>query len=521
MTMLDTSYGEETMEELTAAVMLMAQIQPADGNTKTVPSYDAKAVSEVNASSKVHDQMSHVKRKTIIYTSDDDQIDSNIIFDDPFVENNGGISKHDSNAHVEYNNIQMLAYNVQREVENKKRLNNELKKQKEPLQKELEMCVESSNSVRRPKSKDTKLKNRVLKNTNAKSSTTHVWKLSRSASIDSNKHETNNSNVCQSNASVLNTKTVNAVNDGSNIVCVSYGKDVFLLSHEKCVNALSRNSYVKRALFTTPIAAKSKNLGATSVVAQSRLSVAKTPTATNRVSSVLPLSPDSSQSRTLIQRNLKAQILMIRTDNRTEFKNKKLWAFYAKLGIVHKTSIARTPQQNGVVERRNRTLVEAARTMLIFSKSPEFLWAEAIASACFTQNRSIVHTRYNKTPYELIRGRTNIQYFYVFRSLCYPANDRDDLGKMKLKANISIFIGYSESSRGFCIFKCRTKKIIEMIYVKFDELTAMASECNNLEPETNCTNFQDSSEDSQSIPSKTYLDNLFGPLYEEYYATSS
>ncbi|GKB93507.1 hypothetical protein Tco_0979644 [Tanacetum coccineum] len=136
--MLDNSYGEETMEELTAAVMLMARIQPADGNAETVPSYDAKAVSEVNASSKVHEQVSHVKCKTIIQTSDDDQIDSNIIFDDPYVENNGGTSEHDSNAHDEYHEIQMLAYNVQREAENKKRLNNELKKQKELLQKELE-----------------------------------------------------------------------------------------------------------------------------------------------------------------------------------------------------------------------------------------------------------------------------------------------------------------------------------------------------------------------------------------------
>ncbi|GKD27895.1 integrase, catalytic region, zinc finger, CCHC-type containing protein [Tanacetum coccineum] len=85
------------------------------------------------------------------------------------------------------------------------------------------------------------------------------------------------------------------------------------------------------------------------------------------------------------------------------------------LSIVHKTSIARTPQQNAVVERRNRTLVEDARTMLIFSKAPEFLWAEAIATACFTQNRSIVHTRHNKAPYELIRGRRpNVQYFHVF-----------------------------------------------------------------------------------------------------------
>ncbi|GJV91771.1 retrovirus-related pol polyprotein from transposon TNT 1-94 [Tanacetum coccineum] len=139
-----------------------------------------------------------------------------------------------------------------------------------------------------------------------------------------------------------------------------------------------------------------------------------------------------------VQRNLKAQILKIRTNNGTEFKNEKLRSFYTKLGIVHNNSIYRTPQQNGVVERRNRTLVEAARTMLIFSKSLEFLWAEAIATACFSQNRSIVHTRYNKTPYELIQGRKpNVQYFHVFGSLCYPTNDRNDLGKMKPKADVA------------------------------------------------------------------------------------
>ncbi|GKD60195.1 retrovirus-related pol polyprotein from transposon TNT 1-94 [Tanacetum coccineum] len=161
--------------------------------------------------------------------------------------------------------------------------------------------VESSNSVRRTKSKDTKSKNRVLKNTNVKSSSAYVRKVSSSVSIDSNKRETMNSTVFQSNASVLNTKTVNAVNDGSNIVCVYYGKDVFMLSHEKCVAryALSRDSRVKRALFTTPVAARSKNLEATYVVAKSRLSVAKTPTTINKVFSALSLSPDSSQSRTL------------------------------------------------------------------------------------------------------------------------------------------------------------------------------------------------------------------------------
>ncbi|GJT38476.1 hypothetical protein Tco_0938341, partial [Tanacetum coccineum] len=99
--MLNTSYGED-LEELTTADMLMARLQPADDHAMNVPSYDAKAVSQVHASSKVHEQVSHGKRKTVIQIMDDDQTDSNIIFDDLFVENNGGTSEHDSIAHDEY-----------------------------------------------------------------------------------------------------------------------------------------------------------------------------------------------------------------------------------------------------------------------------------------------------------------------------------------------------------------------------------------------------------------------------------
>ncbi|GJS80894.1 retrovirus-related pol polyprotein from transposon TNT 1-94 [Tanacetum coccineum] len=92
------------------------------------------------------------------------------------------------------------------------------------------------------------------------------------------------------------------------------------------------------------------------------------------------------------QLNYKAKVCKIRTDNGTEFKNATLKAHYEKLGIMQQFSTTRTPQQNGVVEICNHTLVEAARTMLIFSRLPEFLWAEAVATACFTQNRSIIHT---------------------------------------------------------------------------------------------------------------------------------
>ncbi|GJV80303.1 hypothetical protein Tco_1516173 [Tanacetum coccineum] len=159
--------------------------------------------------------------------------------------------------------------------------------------------VGSSNSVRRPKSKDTKSKNRVFKNTNAKSSSAYVRKMPSSVMIDSNKRETMNLNEYQSNTSVLNTKTVNVVNDGSNLVCVSYGKDVFLLSHEKCVAryVLSKDSRVKRALFTTQKSANSGSLGVPSVVAKSRFSVAKTPTATNKVIQLVLWIVDSGCSK--------------------------------------------------------------------------------------------------------------------------------------------------------------------------------------------------------------------------------
>ncbi|GKB39198.1 retrovirus-related pol polyprotein from transposon TNT 1-94 [Tanacetum coccineum] len=403
--------------------------------------------------------------------------------------------------------------------------------------------VAVSSSVRRSESKDTNSKKSVLLNTKSKRTSKDVKKSQ--------------------------TKTVNVVHDGSNIVCVSCGKDVFMISHDKCVAryALSLTSRVKRALFTSSVAAKSSKLGVTPIVTKSKFSVAIPPKATNRVPSASPITPESRQSLrhnlfsvgqfcygdlevafhsnncfihnlegedlltgsyesnlytisifemaasspvrlmfkatstkswlwhrrlshlnfgtinqltkhelvdelsrfkydkdhlcsaceqgkskkatfpsklvpsknsklkllhmdlcgpmraetvngkryilvivddysrstwvfflrtkdetpeiimkfiTQIQRNIKDQVLKIRSDNGTEFKNATLKSYYEKLGIVHHTSIAQTPQQNGVVEHRNRTLVEAARTMLIFSKLPEFLWAKAISTACFT-----------------------------------------------------------------------------------------------------------------------------------------
>nr|GEV46837.1 hypothetical protein [Tanacetum cinerariifolium] len=129
--------------------------------------------------------------------------------------------------------------------------------------------------------------------------------------------------------------------------------------------------------------------------------------------------------------------LRIRTDNGAEFVNQTLRNYYEEVGISHETSVARTPQQNCVVERRNRTLVEAARTMLIYVNALLFLWAEAVATACYTQNRSISRKRHEKTPYEILHDRKlDLSYLYVFGALCYPKNESEDLGKINVRANV-------------------------------------------------------------------------------------
>ncbi|GJS16827.1 putative ribonuclease H-like domain-containing protein [Tanacetum coccineum] len=144
---------------------------------------------------------------------------------------------------------------------------------------------------------------------------------------------------------------------------------------------------------------------------------------------------------TLIQIGLHAQVRTVRTDKGTEFLNKTLHAYFAKEGIRHETSIARTHEQNGVVERRNHTLVEAARTIVSAAKVPLFFWAEAIATTCFTHNRLLVIPRHEKTPYHIINGRKpSIKFFHIFGSLCYIIRDGENLDKMKEKGDACIFM---------------------------------------------------------------------------------
>nr|GFA84861.1 retrovirus-related Pol polyprotein from transposon TNT 1-94 [Tanacetum cinerariifolium] len=181
------------------------------------------------------------------------------------------------------------------------------------------------------------------------------------------------------------------------------------------------------------------------------------------------------------QVNLQLQVQHVRTNNGTEFKNKTLAKFFDEVGINQQFSTARTPQQNGIMERRNRTLVEAARTMLTFAHLL-FLWAKAIATACFTKNRSIIQKRFDKTPYELMNKRKlNIKFFRVFGCRCYLLNDYEDVGKLKAKGDIRVFVGYSKEYAAFRIYNKRTRKIHESVNVNFVEISEMASKQFSLE----------------------------------------
>nr|GFC62565.1 retrovirus-related Pol polyprotein from transposon TNT 1-94 [Tanacetum cinerariifolium] len=185
---------------------------------------------------------------------------------------------------------------------------------------------------------------------------------------------------------------------------------------------------------------------------------------------------------------------------------------------------------NGVVKRRNRTLVEAARTMLSAAKVPLFFWAEAIATACFTQNCSLVIPRHEKAPYHIINNRKpSVKFFHIFGSVCYIVRDGENLDKMKEKGDECIFVGYSTQSRAYRVFNKRTRVIMESIHVNFDELPHMASvqissdpapECqsmvlehDSLSPRRKCQ--ENVSHEDKTGTTSNKLNLLFSPMFDE------
>nr|GEV09809.1 hypothetical protein [Tanacetum cinerariifolium] len=181
-------------------------------------------------------------------------------------------------------------------------------------------------------------------------------------------------------------------------------------------------------------------------------------------------------------------------------------------------------------ELRNRTLVKAARIMLSVAKVPLFFWAEAIATANFTQNCSLVIPRHEKTPYHIINDRKpSVKFFYIFGSVCYIVRDGENLDKMKEKGDECIFVGYSTQSRAYKVFNKRTRVIMESIHVNFDELPNMASDHISSDPAPECQtmalNHDSLSPGSQcqetvtqadkTVTTSKQLDLLFSPMFDE------
>ncbi|GKC10027.1 putative ribonuclease H-like domain-containing protein [Tanacetum coccineum] len=171
-----------------------------------------------------------------------------------------------------------------------------------------------------------------------------------------------------------------------------------------------------------------------------------------------------------IENQINHRVKIIRYDNGTEFKNKEMNQFCEMKGIKREFSVVRTPQQNGVAERKNRILIEAVRTMLADSKLPTTFWAKAVNTAYYLQNRVLVIKPHNKTPYELFHGRTpSLSFMRPFGCPVTILNTLDYLRKFDGKADEGFFVGYSVNSKAFKVFNSRTRIVEENLHITFLE----------------------------------------------------
>ncbi|GJV13389.1 putative ribonuclease H-like domain-containing protein [Tanacetum coccineum] len=173
-----------------------------------------------------------------------------------------------------------------------------------------------------------------------------------------------------------------------------------------------------------------------------------------------------------IENLIDLKVKVIRCDNGTEFKNKVMNQFCEMKGIKREFSVARTLQQNEVAKTKNKTLIEASRTMLADLKLPTTFWAKANNTACYVQNTVLVIKPHNKTLYEFFLGRKHaLNFMRPFGCLVIILNTIDHLGKFDGKADEGVFIGYSTNSKAFRVFNIRTRIVEENLHVQFSETT--------------------------------------------------
>ncbi|GKE34278.1 retrovirus-related pol polyprotein from transposon TNT 1-94, partial [Tanacetum coccineum] len=324
--------------------------------------------------------------------------------------------------------------------------------------------------------------------------------------------------------------------DSKHFVCSTCQKCVFNANHDSCVTKFLNEVNSRAKVPSNKTTTRNKPVEQTRFAKKPERQIPKGHRFSIKKTSVV-------HKKTMTPRSC----LSVRTDRGTEFLNKTLHAYFKEEGIEHQTSTPRTPEQNGVVERRNRTLVEAARTMLSASKLPLSFWAEAVATACYTQNRSIIISTHGKTAYHIINDRKpSIKHLHIFGCICYITRDGENLDKMKEKGDPCVMVGYSTQSKGYRVYNKRTRLIVESIHIKFDEIKEMMSDHNssdlalqrqdmsvenvssglvpqgkkgsdydNFDPVPPRQNVVPTAEKTDS--SQQGLEFLFSPLLEEYY----
>jgi hypothetical protein len=170
------------------------------------------------------------------------------------------------------------------------------------------------------------------------------------------------------------------------------------------------------------------------------------------------------------QKEFDLPIKKVRSDNETEFKNTQVKEFLDEEGIKHEFSTPYTPQQNGVVERKNRTLIDMARTMLDEYKTSDLFCCDTINTACHDINHLYLHKKLKKTSYELLTGnKPKVSYFRVFGCKCFILNKRPKTSKFAPKVDEGILLGYRSNEHAYHVFNKTMGKVEVMIDVPFDE----------------------------------------------------
>jgi hypothetical protein len=183
-----------------------------------------------------------------------------------------------------------------------------------------------------------------------------------------------------------------------------------------------------------------------------------------------------------VQNEFETIIKKMRSDNGSEFKNTRIDELCDEYGIRHQFSAKYTPQSNGLVERKNRTLIDMARSMLSEYNISHYFWAEAINTACFYNNRLYCHQFLEKTPYEILNGRTpNIAYFWVFGCKCYILKKKTRLSKFEKKCDEGFLLGYSTTSKAYKVWNLTTGTLEEVHDVEFNEINGSQEEDENLD----------------------------------------